>query len=133
MQQSMHRSIGYMVVSHCSWPAETGKLIFLFPRSSLITWLSQRDRFGHPMPSQSSHSAHAALNLVLTHGLLSFLSPADDGDHGHNGVYRLSIPSTAIGLIPSLSGHAIAYRWRSRPKVRPHRASNPSRSLGNGS
>ena len=29
----------------------------------------------------------------------------------------------AIGSVPSLSGHAIAYRWRSLPRVRRHRAS----------
>ena len=34
-------------------------------------------------------------------------------------------PPYAIGLVPSLSGHAIAYRWRSLPKVRRHRASKP--------
>ena len=31
----------------------------------------------------------------------------------------------AIGSVPSLSGHAIAYRWRSLPRVRRHRASKP--------
>ena len=34
----------------------------------------------------------------------------------------------AIGSVPSLSGHAIAYRWRSLPKVRRHRASKPQGS-----
>ena len=34
-------------------------------------------------------------------------------------------PPYAIGSIPSLSGHAIAYRWRSLPSVRRHRASKP--------
>ena len=32
-------------------------------------------------------------------------------------------PSYAIGSVPSLSGHAIAYRWRSLPRVRRHEAS----------
>ena len=32
-------------------------------------------------------------------------------------------PPYAIGSVPSLSGHAIAYRWRSLPRVRRHRAS----------
>ena len=32
-------------------------------------------------------------------------------------------PPYAIGSVPSLSGHAIAYRWRSLPRVRQHRAS----------
>ena len=32
-------------------------------------------------------------------------------------------PPYAIGSVPSLSSHAIAYRWRSLPRVRRHRAS----------
>ena len=34
-------------------------------------------------------------------------------------------PPYAIGSVPSLSGHAIAYRWRLLPRVRRHRASKP--------
>ena len=34
-------------------------------------------------------------------------------------------PPYAIGSFPSLSGHAIAYRWRSLPRVCRHRASKP--------
>ena len=37
-------------------------------------------------------------------------------------------PPYAIGSVPSLSGHAIAYRWRSLPRVRQHRASKPQGS-----
>ena len=37
-------------------------------------------------------------------------------------------PPYAIGSVPSLSGHAIAYRWRSLPGVRRHRASKPQGS-----
>ena len=37
-------------------------------------------------------------------------------------------PSYAIGSVPSLSGHAIAYRWRSLPRVRRHRAIKPQGS-----
>ena len=37
-------------------------------------------------------------------------------------------PPSAIGSVPSLSGHAIAYRWRSLPRVRQHRASKPQGS-----
>ena len=37
-------------------------------------------------------------------------------------------PPYAIGSVPSLSSHAIAYRWRSLPKVRRHRASKPQGS-----
>ena len=34
----------------------------------------------------------------------------------------------AIGSVPSLLSHAIAYRWRSLPRVRRHRASKPQGS-----
>ena len=37
-------------------------------------------------------------------------------------------PPYAIGSVPSLSGHAIAYRWRSLLRVRRHRASKPQGS-----
>ena len=37
-------------------------------------------------------------------------------------------PPYAIGSVPSLSGHAIAYRWRSLPSVCRHRASKPQGS-----
>ena len=37
-------------------------------------------------------------------------------------------PPYAIGSVPSLSGHAIAYRWRSLPGVHRHRASKPQGS-----
>ena len=38
-------------------------------------------------------------------------------------------PPYATGSVPSLSGHAIAYRWRSLPRVRRHRASKPQGSF----
>ena len=37
-------------------------------------------------------------------------------------------PPYAIGSVTSLSGHAIAYRWRSLPRVRRYRASKPQSS-----
>ena len=37
-------------------------------------------------------------------------------------------PPNAIGSVPSLSGYAIAYRWRSLPRVRRRRASKPQGS-----
>ena len=38
-------------------------------------------------------------------------------------------PPYVIGSVPSLSGRAIAYRWRSLPRVRRHRASKPQGSF----
>ena len=42
------------------------------------------------------------------------------------------MPPCAMGPVPSLSGLAIAYRWRSLPRVRRHRASSPQGSSSNG-
>ena len=38
-------------------------------------------------------------------------------------------PPYAIGSVPSLSGHAIAYRWHSLPRVRRHKASKSQGSF----
>ena len=38
----------------------------------------------------------------------------------------------AIGPVPSLSGYVVAYRWRSRPRVRRDRASSPQGGSSNG-
>ena len=64
------------------------------------------------------------ISIVLTHGV-----PPD-----FRGGIHLFIPPTAIiGPVPSLSaGHAIAYRWRTLPKVRRHSASSPQGSSSNG-
>ena len=42
------------------------------------------------------------------------------------------IPPTDIGSVSSLPGHARAYRWRSLPRVRRHRAGRPQGSSSNG-
>ena len=59
---------------------------------------------------------------MLTHGITPVFP---------RGVH-LFIPLTAIGSVPSLSGRAIAYRWRSPPRVRRLRASSPQGSSSNG-
>ena len=46
--------------------------------------------------------------------------------------YIFASTTHTIGSVPSLSGHTIAYRWRSLPRVRWHRASNPQGSSSNG-
>ena len=43
---------------------------------------------------------------------------------GHANAYRWR----SLPRVPSLSGHAIAYTWRSLPRVRRHRASKPQGS-----
>ena len=58
------------------------------------------------------------LNLILTGSLPSSATAP---------TYLFKPPYT-IGSVPSLSGHAIACRWRSLPRVHRHRASTPQGS-----
>ena len=60
---------------------------------------------------------------MLTHGI----PPEFRG-----GVHIFLPAPPTIGSFPSLSGHAIAYRLRSLPRVRWHRASSPQGSSSNG-
>ena len=55
------------------------------------------------------------LNLVLTYGI----PPVFRG-----GAHYLFKSPYAIESVPSLSGHAIAYLWRSLPRVRRHRTTS---------
>ena len=60
------------------------------------------------------------VNLVLIYEI------APDFRGGvHSYRHTPSGQSEFIGPVPSLSGHAIAYRWRSLPRVRRHRTSEP--------
>ena len=79
--------------------------------------LVSRDGFSCPVPRQPAH----------------FHTQAESGAYlrGSSRVPRrrpFMKPPYAIGSVPSLSGHAIAYRWRSLPRVRRHRASKPQGS-----
>ena len=90
-------------------------MIFPCPRACLRIWSRET---GSAVPSRVSLLISIfRLNLVLTYGI----PPEFRG-----GVHMK--PPYAIGSVPSLSGHAIAYRWRSLPRVRRHRASKPQGS-----
>ena len=73
-------------------------------------------------PASACSFSALRLDLVLTHGI-----PPD-----FRGGVHLLIPPTAVGSVTSSSGHAIATRWRSLPKVRRHRASSLQGSSSNG-
>ena len=76
--------------------------------------LVSRDGFSRPVPRQPAHLHTQAESGAYLRD--SFRVPRR----------RPSMkPPYAIGSVPSLSGHAIAYRWRSLPRVRRHRASKP--------
>ena len=78
--------------------------------------LVARDGFGHPVPRQPAHSPYSGRIWCLLTGSLPISAAAS--------IYLFK-PPYAIGSVPSLSGQAIAYRWRSLLRVRRHRASSP--------
>ena len=78
--------------------------------------LVSRDGFGSPVPRQPAH-----LHTQVEYG--AYLRDSSRVPRRRPSIYLK--PPYAIGSVPSLSGHAIADRWRSLPRVRRHRASKP--------
>ena len=78
-----------------------------------------RDRFGSPIPRQLAH-----LHTQAEYGAYLL----DSSRVPRRRLFIYFKPPYAIGSVPSLSGHTIAYRWRSLPRVRRHRASKPQGS-----
>ena len=76
--------------------------------------LVSRDGFSRPVPRQPAH-----LHTQAESG--AYLRDSSRVPRRR----PLMKPLYAIGSVPSLSGHAIAYRWRSLPRVRRHKASKP--------
>ena len=72
--------------------------------------LASREGFGSPVPRQA-----ASLHTQAESGACLWDS------------FRVPRPFV-IGSVPTRSGHVIAYRWRSLPRVRRHRASKPEGS-----
>ena len=81
--------------------------------------LVSRDGFRSPVPRQPAH-----LHTQAESG--AHLRDSSRAPRRRPFIYFK--PPYAIGSVPSLSGHAIAYRWRSLPRVRGHRASKPQGS-----
>ena len=81
--------------------------------------LASRDGFGGPVPLQPAH-----LYTQAESG--AYLRDSSRVPRRRPFIYIK--PPYAIGSVPSLSGHAIAYRWRSLPRVRRHRAIKPQGS-----
>ena len=79
--------------------------------------LVSRDGFSRPVPRQPSH-----LHTQAESG--AYLRDSSRVPRRR----PFMKPPYAIGSIPSLSGHAIAYRWRPLSRVRRHRASKPQGS-----
>ena len=83
--------------------------------------LVSRDGFSRPVPRQPAH-----LHTQAESGAYIRDSPRVP----RRCPFLYLKPPYAIGSVPSLSSHAIAYRWRSLPRIRRHRASTPLGSSG---
>ena len=81
--------------------------------------LVSRDMFGSPVPRQLVH-----LHTQAESG--AYLRDSYRVPWRRPFIYLK--PPYAIESVPSLSGHAITYRWRLLPIVRRHRASKPQGS-----
>ena len=79
--------------------------------------LVSRDGFSRPVPRQPAH-----LHTQAKSG--AYLRDSSRVPRRR----PFMKPPYAIGSVPSLSGHVTAYRWRSLPRVRQHRASKPQGS-----
>ena len=95
---------------------------FPCPRSRLRIWFRE--------------TSLAVPSLV---SLLILYTNAESGAYSHGippefrgGVHIFFPAPHTIGSVPSLSGHAIAYRLHSLPRVRWHRGSSPQGSSSNG-
>ena len=98
---------------------KTGKMnIFMspcVPENLVSRDGTQRDGFSRPVPRQPAH-----LHTQAESG--AYLR---DSSRVPRRRPLFMKPPYAIGSVPRLSGHAIAYRWRSLPRVRRHRAGKP--------
>ena len=81
--------------------------------------LVSRDGFGSPVPRQPAHLHTQAESSA-------YLRDSSRVPRPRPFIYLK--PPYASGSVPSLSRHAIAYRWRSMPRVRRHGAKKPQGS-----
>ena len=79
--------------------------------------LVSRDWFSRPVPRQPAHLHTQAESGAYLRDSSRFPRRRP-----------FMVPPYAIGSVPSLSGHAIAYRWHSLSRVRRHRARKPQGS-----
>ena len=101
-----------------NWSRETGSAVPSCVSPLILHTQAESDWLTVPTHQSS------IINLVLTCGI----PPAfRDGV-----IVHLFIRSTTIGSVPSLSGHAIAYRWRPLPVDRRRRASSLQGNSSNG-
>ena len=99
--------------------SSTGK-VNIFLSAFLPENLVSRDRFGSLVPRQPAHlHTQAESGAYLLRDCSRF---------PRRRPFIYLKPPYTIGSFPSLSGHAVAYRWRSLPRVRRHRVHKPQGS-----
>ena len=94
---------------------ENAYFVSAFATENLVS----QDGSGSPVPRQPAH-----LHSQAEPG--AYLRDSSRVPRRRPFIYLK--PPHAIGSVPSLSRHAVAYRWRSLPRVRRHRASKPQGS-----
>ena len=100
--------------------SRTGKMNIPLSQYYVPENLVSRDGFSRPVPRHRVH-----LRIQAESG--AYLR--DSSRVPRRRPFTYIQPPYTIGSVPSLSGHAIiAYRWRSLPRVRRHRASTPQGS-----
>ena len=98
-----------------SWIGKMNISLSTFVPENLVS----RDGFGKPVPRQPAHlHAQGEYDAYLL----------DSSRVPRRRPFIYLKPPYAVGSVRTLSGHAIAYRWRSLPRVRRHRASKPQGS-----
>ena len=98
-----------------SWTGKINISLSAFAPENLVS----RDGFGSAVPRQPAH-----LHTQAKYG--AYWRDSSRVPWRRPFIYLK--PPYAIGSVPSSSGHTIAYRWRSLPRVRQHRASKPQGS-----
>ena len=89
-----------------SWTGKTNISLSAFAPENSVS----RKGFGSPVPRQPAH-----LHTQAESG--AYLGDSSRVPRRRPFIYFN--PTYAIGSVPSLSGHATAYRWRSLPRVLP--------------
>ena len=87
--------------------------------------------FLSPLAPDVSVSRDTASAYLFSTLRLNLVLPGGVPPTFHGGVH-LFMPPTTIEPVPSLSGHANAYRWRLLPRVRRRRASSPQGNSSKG-
>ena len=100
-----------------SWTGKMNISLSAFAPENLVS----RDGFSRPVPRQAAHLHTQAESINSAYSRDSSRVPR------RRPFVYLKLPY-AIESVPSLSGHAIAYRWRSLPRVRRHMARKPQGS-----